>query len=347
MNKLDFLANDEIKLLIVEDSGFTRQMLKDILFPYKNIKVDTASNGRLAIQKIKEFKPDVMTLDINMETMDGIKLLKEMKLKKLNIPTIMISKEIKDSFHESLQLGAVDYISKPDSGFFTDIDALRGQLVSKIFKARELSRFEKNFMIDNNELQIIKPFIIPKVIVIASSTGGPNALYKIFAKLPKIKIPIIIVQHMPEGFTKTMAERLNKMSKMTVKLAEHGERLESEFAYVVPGNFNLEVNSKGKVNLTQDKDYKGIRPSVNITLNSVNSFFKGRVLAVILTGIGDDGLDGVEELKDLGGKCIAESEESCVVFGMPKSVIDAGYADDVSHLDKIPEKIIYYLNNWN
>lgn len=347
MKKPDFIISNEIKLLIVEDSGFTRQMLKDLLFPYQNIKIDTASNGRLAMQKIKDFKPDVITLDINMETMDGIQLLKEMKSKKLNIPTIMISKEIKDSFHESLQLGAVDYISKPDSGFFTDIDTLRGQLVSKIFKARDTYKFEKNFMIDNNDLQVTKPFIIPKVIVIGSSTGGPKALYSIFSKLPKIKIPIIIVQHMPEGFTKSMSARLNKLSRMTVKLAEHGETLNPEFAYVVPGNFNLEIDSKGKINLAQDKDYKGMRPSINITLNSVNSFFKGRVLAVILTGIGDDGLDGVEELKELGGKCIAESEESCVVFGMPKSVIDAGHADEVSHLDKIPEKIIYYLNNWN
>lgn len=347
MSKSDFVDNDEIRLLVVEDSAFMRQILKDILVPYQNIKIETASNGELAIKKIKEFKPDVMTLDVNMETMDGIELLKEMKIQKIKIPTIMISREIKDSFHQSLQLGAVDYISKPNSGFFNDIESLRETLLSKIFKARSNYKLEKTFTLDTNDLEVTKKFIIPKLIVIGSSTGGPNALYQIFSKLPKIKIPIIIVQHMPEGFSKSMADRLNKLSRMNVKLAEHGEDLNPECAYVVPGNFNLEVDSKGKIHLSQEKDYKGIRPSVNITLNSVNSFFKGRVLTVILTGIGDDGLAGVQELKELGGKCIAEDESSCVVFGMPRSIIEAGYADEISHIDKIPEKIIYYLNNWN
>ncbi|MEK7432638.1 MAG: chemotaxis-specific protein-glutamate methyltransferase CheB [Cyanobacteriota bacterium] len=337
------LFNKEVKVLVVEDSNFMRQIIKDALLPYKNIKVDTASNGKIALKKIEEFQPDVMTLDIQMDVMDGLEFLQEMKDNKLSIPTIMITKSSQDFINESMKLGAIDYILKPQTGFFYDNDVLQKELVNKIYKAKDLNSIKNSATFKSNKEANEQP----KLIVIGSSTGGPNALHTIFSRLPRIKTPTIIIQHMPDGFNETLAERLNKISTMTVKIAENEEILKYYTVYLAPGNRHLEFDKRGRILINKKEQYNGVRPSVDITLKSAFNTFGGKILSVILTGMGDDGLEGVDLIRSNGGRCIVQDQESSVVFGMPKAIIDSGNSDSVVNIDYIHHEIMRHINNWN
>ena len=152
---------------------------------------------------------------------------------------------------------------------------------------------------------------------------------------------------MPAGFTESLAKRLNDISPMSVKTGEHGEVLKPGIVYVAPGNYHMIINQNGIISLNQDLSYKGVRPSIDITLKSVANVYGGRVLTVILTGMGNDGTEGVEEISKLGGKCIVQNKETCVVFGMPEAIIEDYNADSIAALNKIPDEILHYLNNWD
>lgn len=342
----------EIKLLIVDDSAFMRQLIKDLLNSYKNIRVDTASNGKQALQKIKENKPDVMTLDIEMDGMNGLELLETMKNDSFFVPTIMLSKLTQkngDATIKAFELGAVDFISKPESNFLNiELDKFGQEIYEKITLSTSVTKNSALVSKKNNDVLFFKSsFIIPKILVIGASTGGPTALYEIFSRLPKINIPIIVIQHMPAGFTESLAKRLNDISEIDVKIAENNEVLKPGFAYVAPGDYHLTIGTGGIICLNQDKPYKGVRPSVDISLKSAVQVYGGRILSVILTGMGNDGCEGVEEISNLGGKCIVQNKETCVVFGMPEAVIEDNNADSIVSLSKISEEIIYYLSNWD
>lgn len=342
------LTDSEIKLLVVEDSSFMRQLIKDLLSDSKNIKVELASNGKNALQKIKKSKPDLMTLDIEMDVMNGLELLEELKRENLFVPTIMLSQFTKKDSNmaiQALELGAIDVLHKPESVNY-EVDIFKKDLNDKINMSLK-SYVKQRAIINKNKVRIKNAFIIPKVMVIGSSTGGPTALQEIFLRLPKIKIPIILVQHMPVGFTESMAKRLNELSEMTIKLAEQGDSLEPETVYVAPSNYHLTITDDFKINLDKSPTVNAVRPSIDVTLKSVAKVFNGRALSVILTGMGEDGADGVNELRKVGGKCIAQDKVTSAVFGMPEAVINAGNADCIAPLDKIPEEIVRYLLNWN
>ena len=346
-------STKEIKLLIVDDSAFMRQLIKDLLATHKNIKTEAASNGKLALQKIKEFKPDIITLDIEMNIMDGLELLEVMKNENIFIPTIMLSRLTQKNGEitmKALDLGAIDFISKPESNLVSlEFDKLATELFDKINVALNVSKRPTYTNTTNKEpVKIKSSFIIPKVLVIGSSTGGPGALFNIFSRLPKVNIPIIIIQHMPAGFTDSLAKRLNDINEMTVKVAENNEIIKPSTVYLAPGDYHLTLNLDNRITLdNKSSTYKGVRPSYDIALKSIAKVFGGRILTVILTGMGNDGSEGIDIIKKLGGKCIAQDKESCVVFGMPESVISMENADSVTPLNKIPEEIVHYLMNWN
>ncbi len=343
----------EIKLLIVDDSAFMRQLIKDLLAKHKHIKTESASNGKLALQKIADFRPNIITLDIEMNVMNGLELLEIMKKENIFIPTIMLSRLTQKNGEitmKALDLGAIDFISKPENNLVSlEFDKLADELFEKINVALKVSKRPiYNNSIPKEPLKIKSNFIIPKVLVIGSSTGGPGALYNIFSVLPKINIPVIIIQHMPAGFTDSLAKRLNDVNEMTVKIPENNETIKPSTVYLAPGNYHLTLSSDNKIILdNQLSSYKGVRPSFDITLNSIAKVFGGRILTVILTGMGNDGCEGIDTIKKLGGKCIAQDKESCVVFGMPEAVISMNNADSIVPLNKIPEEIINYLMNWN
>jgi two-component system chemotaxis response regulator CheB len=346
----EIVTEKEINLLVVDDSAFMRQLIKDLVTENKNIRVETASNGQIALQKIREQKPDVMTLDVEMPVLGGLELLEIMRRDNFLIPTIMLSRLTQangDVTMRALELGAIDFIAKPEAGLLEiEIEKLGQDLLEKIIHSSRLI-LSPNPIINTAPVKMKNAFIIPRIMVIGASTGGPGALYNIFSRLPKINIPVLIVQHMPPGFTDSLARRLNDISESEVKIAEEGEPLKGGTVYVAPGNFHITVSGDYNISLNQSPTVKGVRPSVDVTLKSVAGVYNGRVLSVILTGMGNDGSDGVTEIKKLGGKCISQDQESCIVFGMPGAVIEAGNADSVVPLEKIPEEIIHYLLNWH
>jgi two-component system chemotaxis response regulator CheB len=339
----------EIKVLVVEDSAFMRQLIKDLLAEYKNIKIETASNGKIALQKIKEMNPDVITLDVEMPVLDGLSLLEIMKNDNFFIPTIMLSRLTQkdgETTMKALELGAIDFIPKPETGLMAiELDKLGQELFDKITLSAKVKKPITNFN-KNQPVKIKNAFIIPKVVLIGASTGGPGALYDIFSRLPKINVPILVVQHMPSGFTSSLAKRLNDISDLEVKVAEEGDFLKPGTVYIAPGDYHMTVNNDTFINLNQGPTVKGVRPSIDVTLKSLAGVYGGRILSVILTGMGNDGSEGVRDIKKLGGKCIAQDQDSCIVFGMPEAIIEDKNADSVVPLNKIPEEIVHYLINW-
>ncbi|MGC8971018.1 MAG: protein-glutamate methylesterase/protein-glutamine glutaminase [bacterium] len=330
-----------IRVLIVDDSILMRRILKDALEQNAEIKViETAENGKEAIEKLKGINPDVITLDVEMPIMNGLETLKSiMRLKPT--PVIMVSAlttKDTDITVEALMNGAVDFVAKPKN-LLSNFDSFVKELQSKIMNiAKSKGKYIIPSEIPSKDTKIVgkEP---KKLVIIGASTGGPQSLYQVMSRLESLPdTSIIIVQHMPPGFTRSLAERLDNVSKFLVKEAEEGEPLKSGVAYVAPGGYHLLVNGN-LLSLSKDPPVLGVRPSIDVTMLSAVKNFKKNIIAVILTGMGTDGARGMEEIKKNGGRTIAQDEKSCVVFGMPKAAIEKGVVDSILSLEEIPREI--------
>lgn len=340
-------SNTGFKVLVVDDSAFMRKVLSDVLIDNPQISaVETAFNGQSALKKIREFDPDVITLDIEMPIMNGIETLQEIKKIK-NIPVIMCSSLTKAGAEitiKALELGAFDFIQKPESVAGDKIKTLEKDLLNKVLaaissKSVSIKRIEPQ--IRQNILNIRSAGKKEKVLIIASSTGGPQALKEVVPYLPEnIPAKILIIQHMPEKFTEMFAQRLDKMSKITVKEAKEGDVLIKGQALLAPGNYHMTVTDKGTIALNQEPTVLGVRPCADITIASAAKIYQDDVILVVLTGMGHDGTMGASVVKRYGGYCIAEDESTCIVYGMPKSVVVSGHADEVVPIHKIAESIV-------
>lgn len=335
------------KVLVVDDSAFMRKVISDALINHPQISaVETAFNGQSALKKIREFDPDVITLDIEMPIMNGIETLQEIKKIK-NIPVIMCSSLTKSGAEvtiKALELGAFDFIEKPESVLGDKIRNLEKDLINKVLAAissKSLSAKRIEPQIRSNLINLRPSGKKDKILVIGSSTGGPQALKEVVPYLPEdIPAKILIVQHMPEKFTEMFAQRLDKMSKITVKEAKEGDMLLRGQALLAPGNYHMIITEKGTVALNQEPTVLGVRPCADLTIASAAQIYQKDVICVILTGMGHDGTMGASVVKKYGGYCITEHESTCIVYGMPKSVVVAGHADEVVPLHKIAESII-------
>jgi two-component system chemotaxis response regulator CheB len=341
-----------IKVLIVDDSAFMRKSLSIMLSKDPKIEVvGTAHNGKEGYELALKLRPDLITLDVEMPIMDGLTALK-LIMKDVPTPVIMVSSvttEGAESTLKALEYGAVDFISKEQSFVSVNITNIQDELIKKIKsiiyqkwsykKTRNLS--STNASINNSSFSL--PKMRYNAVALGVSTGGPISLQKVVPMLSdKLNVPVFIVQHMPPKFTKSLADRLNGMSKLTVKEAEHGEKVNNNFVYIAPGGKHINFNRTGndvKILLSDEPSTSLHRPSVDVMMQSAISIYGKYLLCVIMTGMGKDGLLGVTELKELGGSCLAQNEESCVVYGMPKAVVDAGFADTVAPLEQIANKI--------
>ena len=351
--------NEKISVLIVDDSAFMRKSLSIMLESDPSITViSTAKNGQEGYDLAKKLRPDIITLDIEMPVMDGLTALKKIMS---DCPTsvLMVSslttEGAKDTI-KALELGAIDFIPKELSYVSVNISKIKDDLVQKVKEiARQKSlkeRFKRlkslnsNFTSDKKSTVIQKdlPVKVFKAIALGISTGGPLTLQKILPLLSeKINIPILIVQHMPPKFTKSLAERLNSLCKLEVKEAENEESLKPGVIYIAPGGFHMKLEKVGlhdiQINIATEPADSLHRPSVDVMMNSVIDIFGKYTLGIIMTGMGKDGFEAVKKLKGIGGYCIAQNEETCVVYGMPKTIVDADLADLVLPADKIPETI--------
>jgi two-component system chemotaxis response regulator CheB len=359
-------AGRKIRVLIVDDSVVIRRLLTDVIESDAELEVvGTAANGRLALQKIEQLSPDVITLDVEMPEMDGLSTLRELRKLRVRTPVIMFStltERHATATLEALSLGAADYVTKPSNVGSTSValERVRSDLIPRV-KAFARRPTAATFGAPSPARPDVKPALRPElrlagrpgarsaarridIVAIGASTGGPNALELVLRDLPAdIGVPIVIVQHMPPVFTKILADRLTAKTPWQVHEATSGMPLEAGHAYVAPGDHHLVVAraplSAGRVDITQGPPENSCRPAVDVLFRSVAQSHGAGALAIVLTGMGQDGLKGAELLSAAGAEVIAQDETSSVVWGMPGFVARAGLASEIVALERVPRAI--------
>lgn len=342
-----------IKVMIVDDSALIRKLLTDILKVDKEIQiVGTAHNGKEALDKIKTLKPDVITLDVEMPIMDGLTTLKEI-VSRYKIPVIMISTLTQhgaDLTLKALEEGAVDFLPKPTNIFSLNQSEIKQDIINKVktsarTKVDVLKPYEPikrtKINIQTNS-RVKKEFT--NILTIGTSTGGPRALQALLPELPSnIDATIVIVQHMPPKFTKSLSDRLNSTSNIQIKEAEEGDILQRGWGYIAPGDYHMRIVKERDnlvVRLNQSPHVMGLRPTVDMLMESVSQIENYSKIGVILTGMGSDGAKGIVQMKDSNSFTIAQDEKTSVVYGMPKAAIATNCIDEILPLDKISSRII-------
>lgn len=355
---------EPIRVLIVDDSPFMRRAISSFFEDADDIKVvGMAKNGEEGIRQIQELKPDIVTMDIEMPVMDGLSALKII-MEKHPLPVIMLSSLTEEGAKETLDaldIGAADYIPKNLSNVSLNILKVKDDLISKIRAItakkysigkpekhtvdREADKMNYAYNASSSQVSCSVKNVKIDIVAIGSSTGWPKALQDVIPKIPEnFPVPIILVQHMPKAFTGSFAERLSALSHIKVIEASGGEIIRPGIAYLSPGDKHLslvkDLKEGYKISLSTEPEDLINRPSVSVMMESVAKLYPGKALGVILTGMGSDGLIGMKKIKESGGRTIAQDEATCVVYGMPKAVIDAGVADLILPVYKISEQII-------
>ena len=347
--------SNPVNVLIVDDSAFMRYTISKRINETPGLHViATARDGKEALQMIASLKPDVVTLDIEMPSMDGLSTLRQI-MARHPCPVIMVSCLTTEGARETVQAltwGAVDFIAKPSNR--ANIDAIIEELVAKILRAAQMHLYPIPFSIrkvthpiDQALKQTRRLEHEDKIVVIGASTGGPRALNTVVPELPgDLQATVLIVQHMPVGFTRSLADRLDSISKLTIKEAEPGDQLKVGRGLIAPGGFHMTLDSDGIINLNQNPPIHGVRPAIDVTMASVAQHFGSSSVGVVLTGMGKDGTNGSALIHSSGGRVITEDETTCVVWGMPRSVMEAGIADEIVPLPKVAEAITRAIR-WN
>nr|WP_281175857.1 chemotaxis response regulator protein-glutamate methylesterase [Kiloniella spongiae] len=339
-----------IKVLIVDDSALMRELLTALLSQDPTIEVvGSATDPYQARQMIKQLLPDVITLDIEMPRMDGLSFLEKiMTLRPM--PVVMVSsltQQGAEATLNALELGAVDFFPKPKLDMKRGIEKRADELIHKIktaaqAKVKTLER-EQDTPLALNPLSNIKFSTTEKIIAIGASTGGVEALRVVIKNLPANSPAVLVTQHMPEKFTKTFAERLNKISAVSISEAKHGERVLPGHVYIAPGGKHLKLHRSGAnylCQLTDEEAVSGHKPSVDVLFRSTSEAAGKNAIGVILTGMGKDGAAGMLELREVGAKTFGQDEASCVVYGMPKAAYDIGAVEHQVSLNKITEAML-------
>ncbi len=383
-----------IRVVIADDSAFMRMVLSDMFKKQPDFEVaGVAMNGKEAVEKVKQLKPDLVTMDVNMPVMDGLKAL-EIIMKDSPTPVLMFSSLTQEGAKATitaLSLGAVDFVSKV-GGSISKVDTVEDEILAKARAAAGAGKVLRRSVTPSapppsqpKEPEPKKPEPEPvsrpvmrrialptrkgytpppspppltprpqptvsvrpsggsgrKLVVLGCSTGGPKALQTVVAGLPK-RLPcgVLIVQHMPPGFTKSLAERLDEISQISVKEAENHDMIEAGRVYIAPGNYHMTVSGTGReILLNQDPPIGTLRPAADVLFKSAAPLGRD-IVSVILTGMGSDGAIGMTDIKKTGGYVIAESEETAIVYGMPKAVVDLGLADEIKPLQQIAGAIV-------
>lgn len=353
---------DKIRVFVVDDSSTMRRIITDVLSADPELEVvGTAANGRIALEKLPELKPDVMTLDIEMPEMGGLQTVPHVKKAYSQLPIIMFSSLTEQGASHTLQalaLGASDYVTKPTAqGASGNIKAIiSDELIGKIKALARVGKRGALAAVPKSEATVATVQVSPiprslcvaQIVAIGVSTGGPNALPEVLSRLPKdFGAPIVVVQHMPPTFTKMFADRLNSSSELAVCEAQDGQALQSGSVYVAPGGFHMALTREGpngvvRVSLNQMPPENSCRPAADVLFRSVAELYGEQALAVVLTGMGQDGLRGCQAIAAAGGAVLAQDQATSVVWGMPGAVVNAGLARAVLPIERVAAGIIEY-----
>ncbi len=338
-----------IRILVVDDSVVIRKVLSDTLSKDPDLEVvATASDGRIALAKILQLHPDVVTLDVEMPVMNGLETLAELRKLYPKLPVIMFSTLTErgaSATLDALSLGASDYATKPSNTGSPAVamEAVRVELIPKIKALCSRGSTKLKSLPPRPAVRVRVPANRRiEIVAIGTSTGGPNALAEVLPKIPKdFPVPIVVVQHMPPIFTRMLAERLAKHSAIPVEEGSAGVVLSPGHAWIAPGNFHMTVRAglKWSLGLNQDAPQHSCRPAVDVLFRSVAAVGHASVLGVVMTGMGSDGVLGAQSIREAGGEVIIQDEPSAVVWGMPGLVYAAGQADGVFPLDQLAAEI--------
>ena len=348
----------KIRVLVVDDAVVMRKMITDVLARDPQIEVaGTAANGKIALQKLPQTNPDLVTLDVEMPEMDGLATLREIRKTYPKLPVIMFSTltaKGATTTLDALTFGATDYVTKPANvgSVGEGIQRLESELVPKIKAHCRHLRSDGPPGEHTQFISRLKPVpLAPRtvsrpvdLVCIGTSTGGPNALAEVFKSFPKdFPVPIVIVQHMPPMFTALLAERLGAGSQIKFFEGQHGQQILPGCAYIAPGGKHMEVKRDGLktiLQLHEGPPENSCRPAVDVLFRSAVNAYGATALGVILTGMGQDGLRGCQLLRERGGYIIAQDEKSSVVWGMPGCVAQAGIADSIIPLDRVCNEVV-------
>lgn len=344
-----------IRVLVVDDSAVMRRALREALAADPEIEVaGVAANGRIALSLVSSLSPDLVTMDVEMPELDGLGTLVELRKTHPNLPVIMFSsltRRAASTTLEALSRGATDYLAKPME---LGAGAWRAYLEENLLpKVKALGRKRAPKVIVKAPARVVVPSYNARVEVVAvgASTGGPNALGAVLAQLPKPwRVPILITQHMPPVFTRLLAERLERLAGIPICEAEEGMLVEPGHGYVAMGDRHLILEKKGnqiRLKLDSGPPQNSCRPAVDPMFRSVGEVYGAGVLAVVLTGMGQDGLRGAEVIRELGGRVLVQDENTSVVWGMPGAIARAGLAEQILPLEDIGGEIVRRVEHRN
>ena len=350
-------------ILVVDDSALMRSVICDIINSDSRFKVtDRATNGEEALDLLKKKTYDAVVLDVNMPKMNGLELLKALRDHKIPAKVVMASTDTRDGAKttlDALSLGAIDFVHKPDRAFECKNGTFDKKLMNILdvvchskastFKEETEEERKSKLEVSHKLADLVKSsskaFQGKQVIALASSTGGPKALQEVIPKLPKnLKCPMVIVQHMPAGFTQSLADRLNDLSELKVTEAQEGDVLEAGHVYIAKGGKHLNIDNVGgkyKVRYSDEPTREGVKPCANYMYESLAKCDADRIVCVVLTGMGADGTEGIVNLsKQKKIFVIAQDENSSTVYGMPKAIFKSGLTNTVVPLDQVAQEII-------
>lgn len=338
---------EKIRVLVVDDSAFMRRYISDIINKEPDmVVIDWAGDGDTAIKKIILLNPDVITLDVEMPVKNGLEVLKEIK-DITNAKIIMLSgltTEGSATTVEALSIGAFDFVEKPSGASLNRISAMKRDLLTKIrhaYYAKVKKAVKKPVRKEQDTIKTPKKATGQiEAVVLGASTGGPKVLYDVITKFPRdIGVPIFVVQHMPSGFTKAFADRLDKQANLKVVEGRHEEDIRPGVVYIAPGGYHMIVG-QGKILLDTSPPVHGVRPAVDKLFISAAKIYKEKTLGCIFTGMGRDGAEGVKAIKAKGGFTIAQDEATSVIYGMPKAAFETGCVDMVLPDYEIAQEIV-------
>jgi two-component system chemotaxis response regulator CheB len=344
--------SERVRVLVVDDSALMRKLIPSILSRDPDIEVvGTAMDGAFALKKIEELQPDVVTLDLEMPRMDGMETLR-LIMRRAPLPVILFSTHSKEgaySTFKALALGAIDFVAKPKDAAAGNLDAIAEHLIEKVKVAKRAGgRRLQVPPVEEKDLSSKKsgrnPFPPNRIIAIGISTGGPNALQFVLSQIPaEFSGTILVVQHMPEGFTEMFAKRLDECCQLEVHEARSGDLLLAGRVLICPGNRHMMVRRmpRGDMAVLSDSPHvNGHRPSADVLFHSVAQEFGPSAIGIIMTGMGEDGAEGIGAIKNAGGITLAQSEDTCVVGGMPRAAITRGFVSKVVPLDALASFLV-------
>jgi len=338
----------KIRVLITDDSLFMRAAIKKLLGADSRFEIiGEAKDGREAVDKVIALKPDVCTMDFNMPNLDGAGAVREI-MRTRPTPVVMLSAHTKEGARETfeaLAAGAVDFLAKPSGEVSAELMIVGPQLIAKLAaaaSARPMPMVSAPRPTASPRITASRAVGVvgPKVVVVGVSTGGPAALGRFLPRFPAdTSLSLLIVQHLPAGFTAALAERLDAMCAIRVREATDGDRPEAGLALVARGDRHLEVAHDGSLRTNEDPEVNGVRPSADVTMRSAAAVYGRRCVGVVMTGMGRDGTEGMRLIKQAGGATLVQDELSSVIWGMPRACIDAGVADRVVALDALADAV--------